>query len=50
MKRLLLVPGIICLSLAGYMAVKQLPQWGWFLFIGAALSAEAFDVVSKNFD
>jgi len=50
MKKLLLIPGVICLGLAGYMALNETPQWGWFLFAGFILSLEAFDSVSKQFD
>jgi hypothetical protein len=49
MKKLLLIPGIICLIFAGYMAIKTVPGYGYFLAIGLALSIEAFDVISENF-
>lgn len=48
MKKLLLIPGLACLGIAGYMAIHNTPKWGWFLVAGVLLSAEAFSVLSDG--
>lgn len=39
---ILIVPCILCVIVAGYMAVNQIDNWGWFLFAAIILMLSRF--------
>ncbi|NTE87256.1 hypothetical protein [Agrobacterium rubi] len=36
-----IIPTTACVALSGYMALKGIPAWGWFLFVGLLLGGIA---------
>lgn len=33
------IPRLLCVSIAGTMAILAIPSWGWFLFAAVLLAA-----------
>jgi hypothetical protein len=36
-----LLPGLLCIGLAGYLATQSIEGWGWFLFVALVLGMKA---------
>lgn len=43
-----LISGIGCIAIGAYMAINNVPKWGWFLFSGILLLGFGFSYSDKK--